>query len=105
MKIGTVLYRESKTGIILQEVVNKVGRLYFECEGDYKGLKYNLNTLKYESKMYSQNNIQLYRTKQEILDLNEHYLLMVKLKNMFGSWQTPKISLEQLRSIHKILEL
>ena len=103
--VGQVLYRERtgrySTGEITEHTVTKIGRKYFECT-DLND-KINVSNLNYESKMYSQNNYRLYRTKQEILDKNELSRLYSKIQHSFSHYSNQKFSLEDLRKVAQII--
>jgi len=62
IKIGQILFEKTK-GNIYERAVDRVGRTYFYVNN----VPFNLITLQYNSKEYSQCNRQLYLTKEEII--------------------------------------
>lgn len=109
IKEGDILYgREgSRHGAqgIMEYKVAKVGRVYFEVD-DYNRRRYSIKTLEYVCKNYSQNNHQLYKTKEEILDMLEHERLSTVIRDEF-KYKYGKLpySLEQLKKVIEILEI
>lgn len=104
--LGQVLYRErsnrySKEIEITEHTVTKIGRKYFEATG--LNDKINIENLTYESKMYSQHNYKLYLSKQEILDKNEANELYNKIQHLFSHYSNRSFTLEDLRSVAKIV--
>lgn len=108
LEVGDKIYFESKFKVNPREIkecsIVKVGRKYLEVDynSDYK---IEIDSLKYTSKVYSQNNIQFYRTRGEIEDKNELSKLHEKLKKHFYPYSAPKNTLEELRTIALILGL
>lgn len=111
MEVGQKLYRErfnrnSPTDI--QEVtISRIAKKYIYLEGWDERYPVNKETLKYEHKVYSQHNFQLYRDKQEILDRRERSKLLDLLQKHFNHWSggCSKNSLDQLRQVAEILGL
>lgn len=108
--VGQVLYRERfnrNSPTEIQEVtVSKIGKKYFYLKEWDDRYPVNKETLKYEDKVYSQNNFQLYRDKQEILDRREKSKLIDALQKHFNwSGNGSRNSLEQLRKAAEILGL
>jgi len=103
IKPGQVLYTYSLEPV----TVEKVGRKYFYVEGgwQYKGRGFEIETLKYTNQMYSQDNIQLYLTQQEILCQKEFFQRLQKIKHSFSHYSRQKFSLDQLRQVCFILNL
>lgn len=104
--IGTKLYRQftgrNSPTEIKEYTVSKIGNKYIRLEGADYGI--DKQTLRYEDKMYSQHNFQLYKSKEEIEEMQEQRLLFAKIKKAFYDYSPPKnISLEQLRQINEIL--
>jgi len=81
--------------------VAKIGRKYFYVDNDDRG--YGVDDLLYKSKEYSQANRQLYISQQDIHDKNEVSRLSFELRNKFGNYNSPNLSLAQLRLIHNII--
>lgn len=93
---------------IKKVIIKKIGRDYFYVEGDYPVKlkhKFNKETLCYRSDYSSSFNVQLYTSKQEILDKVEHSTLLGKLRTHFNYHRTSKDSLEQLRQVVEILKI
>ena len=103
--VDQVLYREKtgrySDGEITEHIIMKVGRKYFEAT-DLRG-KINIDSLMYESKMYSQDNCRLYRTRQEILDKNEIINLYGKIQQLFSHYSNRKFTLNDLRKVAEIV--
>lgn len=81
--------------------VLKVGRKYFEVKPSYQLHKVSIDTLQHE--IDSSYKTSYYLTLQEILEEREKSVILGKLKEIFGSYRTPLVTLEQLREINKIL--
>lgn len=109
--VGQVLYRSGGSrrtkgsGEIVEVTVGKVGRKYFYLEGLESKYPIDKKTLRYDDKMYNYG-FQLYRDKQDLLDLREKQSLLDLLSKHF-SWQgSSKLNtLEQLRAVASILDL
>lgn len=108
--IGQKLYREDSRRNapveIVEETVSKVGKKYFYLTGWEERYPISKENLKYEDKNYTQNNFQLYASKEEILDRREKNRLVNLLKKHF-SWSTSGAdnTLEQLRQVVEILNI
>lgn len=90
---------------IEEYLIKKVGRKYFEVwDGiyDFSSIKFNLET-KTQVTNYSPD-WELYFSKQEILDEQECNQLTKIIRNKFTGWGKVNLSLEQLRSIKKIID-
>ena len=104
--VGQTLYREyarrGRETEILEVTVGRIGRKYFYLSGRDDTDGYDLETLRYIDKNYSQHSSQLYRTKQEILDRNEKNDLLDMLQKHFN-WcgKCKHNTLEQLREVAK----
>lgn len=101
--VGQKLYRLGADSEIRTHIVKRIGSKYFYTEqgGDDP---INKKTLAYNNKNYSQFDYQLYRTEQEIIDLQEVSKLRDQINKFFhwaGGWKT--LSLEQLREVSKII--
>lgn len=109
MKLYKPIYNKEKPLEVKEYTVSKVGNKYFEVEQDYGYIyKYNISNLKYENKMYSQSNIQFYKTEQEILDKHEKEILYNKLRKHFSygsNYQQNVNTLDELRQVAIILKL
>jgi len=106
--VGQTLYREiynrNAPNEIKEVVVGKIGKKYFYLTDWEDHYPINKENLCYEDKNYSQNNFQLYRDKQEILDCRERANLLDKLKKHFDwSGNSNKNTLEQLRVVVDVL--
>ncbi len=87
---------------ITEYIVSKIGKKYFFVE-DNERLKFDIETLKHTDKNYSQYNVQLYLTEQEIKDKNEMNVLRNKF--ILASRRKPEdFSLDQLRRIIDIID-
>ena len=82
-------------------VVSKIGKKYFYVEENDR-LKFDKETLQHIDNVYSQNNVQLYRTEQEIQDMKERKSLYDTVREYF-SYDRGK-SLSMLREIMSIIE-
>jgi hypothetical protein len=102
LKVGQKLYYW-KGGQIEEVQVMTIGRKYFTileliC-------KFTIDSLHYKSPLYSSDNIQLYLTKQEILDKKEFEKLEKEIKEFFRvHFLYNYIALPQLQEIKKIIE-
>ena len=105
--VGQVLFREAnrrgESPVITEHTVTKVGRKYFDCT-DIGG-KILIKTLRHGNSFYSQFNFQMYRTMEEILDINEEISLYSDIRKVFSTYYNPKnkLSLAQLRNISGII--
>ena len=90
---------------ISERTITKIGNKLFEVDNSDR-CKFNIETLKYVNKEYSQSNRQLYFSEQEILDQRERGTLIQKLRKAFD-WGGPQLqcTLEQLREVTKILNI
>jgi len=111
IEVGQKLYREvfsrNEPPQIKEVTVIKVGRKYFEVEGEsvsWRQNKITLENLRYENKEYSQWNYQLYLTKQHILDMQEKRTLEKEIKDVLTSYGSLGITLQQARAIKAILD-
>lgn len=102
VKVGDALYRIGWKDTIMPVKVVKVGSKYFYLE--HIRARYDIDTLFHRDENYSQNNEQLYRSEQEILDLREMADLYKKIKEVFNHYSRPTLSLEQLRAIDAIIK-
>jgi hypothetical protein len=100
--VGTVLYGVKKRGETYTAKVVKSGTKYFYV--DVCRNKYAHDTLRYESELNSMHNIQLFRSEQEILDMHERYDLFTEIREYFKGYNVCKLTLEQLRTIKKIID-
>lgn len=82
-------------------VVSKIGKKYFYVEGNDR-LKFDKETLKHTDNVYSQNNIQLYRSVQEIMDIRERERLYATIREYFSYYRGKSLSM--LREIMAIIE-
>jgi hypothetical protein len=102
VKVGDTLYRINKSGKIESVLVEKVGRKHFliaDCT-----YKFDIDSLKYVDKLFSSYDVQLYRSKQPILDNAERHKLIMKMRTTFDREAKITLSLEQLRAIDAIIK-
>jgi len=107
IEIGQPLYRQMtgrySNGEIKEYIVEKIAKKYIYLK-DNERYKIQKDTLKYVCENYSQQNFQLYESKQEILDINEKNKLFELIRKSFDwSGNINNFSLEQLREINKII--
>jgi hypothetical protein len=108
IEVGQILYREvsyrNQPTEIKELVVTKVGNKYLYVEG-YEDYPISKETLMYVNKDYSQNNYQVYVSKQVILDKREEYDLTKAIKDIFPQYgYKVDLSLGQLRAIKDIID-
>ena len=109
LSVGVKLYEEEfrrgAEATIAERTVTKIGNKLFEVDNDDRN-KFNISTLEYVNKEYSQYKRQLYLSEQEILDRRERGIRIQKLRRAFdwGSSQS-EYTLEQLREASKILNI
>lgn len=103
LSVGQVLFEDKGKDGIVEWKVARIGRIYFTNEGSDK--RFLIETLQYKNRNYSQNNIKLYFTKDEILEIKEHSDLLRKLQQYFRWDNVKKPTIQQLRTIALILEL
>ena len=102
LKEGQILYLKNKNEI-KECIVNKVGRKYFTLKNDYIYNKYDIATLLQIKNCGSP--IQLYLSKQDIVDKNRFNDLTISFRNIFGNLGfSHNLTLEQLERINKVLE-
>lgn len=103
--VGMKLYAEKRyrnnTPEIVEYIVSKIGNKYFEVEG-HSWYKFQISTLCYVDKNYSQNNKQLYKSREEIEEKNERQQLLFKIKDFF-TFSGNLLSLDQLKRIKEII--
>lgn len=85
----------------IEVTISKVGKKYFELE-EYTRTKFEIETLKQVSKTNYIDKCHL--TLQEILDEREADKLVGQIKNIFGVYGKPKLTLEQLRKIMDVVD-
>lgn len=113
MEIGDRVYLKAineraryKTEVDIEEyIICKIGRKYFEvCKEDYKNytIQFEINNKRQVTK-YSPD-WQLYFSKQEILDEEEHLNLSNQVRDKIGSYGTSSLSLDKLRKIKEIID-
>lgn len=104
--VGMKLYAEkifrNAPPEIVEYTISKIGRKYFEVDG-HNWYQFQIDTLYYVDKNYSQNNKQLYRSRKEIEEKNEWATLHSNIRNFF-SYSSTKLTLEQLRKIEDIIK-
>lgn len=102
--VGTVLYGvKIRSNEIYSATVTKSGTKYFYVDNDNRQ-GYAHDTLKHTCDNYSQYNIQLYKTEQQILDERDFSVLLTYIRRYFDVYGSPKLTLEQLRTIKKIID-
>jgi len=82
-------------------VVSKIGKKYFYVEENNR-LKFDKETLQHIDNVYTQNNVQLYRTEQEIQDIKERNRLYNTIREYFSYGRGKSLSM--LREIMSIIE-
>jgi hypothetical protein len=104
LKVGQKLYLE-KDGKIIKVEIDKVGRKYFTLKDDYSWRRLEIENLFWCDPHYGSDRIQLYLSKQEILDNNEWSEVFNMLHNFFDRYVSPnEITLDQLKRIVSIIE-
>lgn len=95
---------EQLESLIVEAKVQKVGRKYIEVlpNGRLDTIKFNKEDLK-EVTNYSAD-WELYLSKQEIYDNEEHSDLCFEIKSVFVKYGKIDLSLEQLRKIKAIID-
>ena len=102
LQIGTRLFRDNRSHIS-EYTIKSVGKKYYTLyESDHK---INISNLRFESKIYSQHNFQLYKTEQEILDQKEMVRLFDFIKKEFSYYHVSKTKFTaiQLRKIAEVI--
>jgi len=107
--VGKVLYYEKVQRNVDTQIyeltVSKVGKKYFYTSNLGDRWPFDKKTLKYSNKSYSQFDIQLYRSKQEILDKRELAELKNLLYRTFSLIGARNFTLDQLRAAADALGL
>ena len=85
----------------IEVTISKVGKKYFELE-DYSRCKFEIETLKLVTETNYVDRCHL--SLQEILDEREADKLAGQIKNIFGGYGKPKLTLEQLRKIMDVVD-
>ncbi len=105
LEVGDVLYRlyqrRNQDPSIVKMTVEKIGNKYFYC-ANWKE-KFDKVTLRFISDYSSMNNIQLYRTEQEITDMLQHEDLSKKVRKFFDGFGSVPLNLSQLTRIADII--
>jgi len=100
LNVGDKLYYSKDICYTIKSVGNK----YYSLEEN--DLKIPIDTLLYEHKNYSQINVQLYETLQEVLDYEKYRFLEKEIWLFLGHGEIQKkLSLQELESIAKILKI
>lgn len=87
----------------LEEVkITKVGKKYFETEKHYLG-RFFIDTLMHDGGQYS-SRYKVYLTRQDYEDEKETQKILRELRDYFGHYGNPKISLDNLRTILSIVK-
>lgn len=111
LKTGDSLYqpiydRRTKAFICIEtHTINSIGNKYFTVEKLSNKTKFEIETLKYTDKNYCQDNIQLYKSIEEIELEEEKKTLKKGIEFFFHEYKSSILSLEQLREIKKIINL
>jgi len=105
LKIGMSLFTcmdiHGKYTGIKKYKINSIGNKYFTVNGIDE--KFNISNLKHEEKDYWQWNIQLYTSAKEIEDYQETKKLKREIDVFFIFSPQRELSIDELRSIHKII--
>lgn len=106
VKLGDVFYQNSSGDRILTHVVERLGNKYFYTSLNGRSIdkKFLIENLKYKNKDYSQFDIQLYRTIQEIESINRFNLLVIEVSRFFNFFGAKSLKIEQLEEIFKIIK-
>lgn len=102
IKVGQCLYMIGDKDTIETYVVERVGKKYFYLNR-IPDLPFDLTTLKYTNKDYSQYSKKLYRTSTEAQEVIEKDNLQRSITSYFYNFGVRKLSLEQMRDIDKII--
>lgn len=106
LEVGQTLYKEvnyrNDAPYIKPVTITSIGRKYFYVDSDERQ-PIDINSLKYTDKNYSQHNFTLKLTENEILESWEHKKLLEKLRKIFSHYSSPKLTLDQLKQIDKII--
>jgi hypothetical protein len=115
--VGQVLYYQKTdsrgriAGEIIEYKVLRLGSKFFYVEDHFRAgreldYKFDRETLQYVNKIYSQDNKQLYRTKQEILDKQEQNKLTEAIrKHCDWTGNLLKHDLGTLRAVAELLKI
>jgi len=98
------LYSKAISDEIQELTVSKIGKKYFYTSELGDRYPINKDSFKYEDKMYTQSNFQIYIDKQNILDNDERLKLLLKLKTHFEYYGKSN-TLNELREVVKILKI
>lgn len=105
IEINQELFYVRKDGGIGSTKVEKVGRKYFYVSGgQFQGLGFDLQTLRYTDKDYTQFSKQLFLSKEEIVEKQERAKLRGEIDRFFNYNQSRTLSTEQLRAIKDIID-
>ena len=103
--VGMNLYRSVTSRYHPNEIreytVSRIGRVYFEVN-ELPRDRFEISTLRRYDKNFSQRRLQLYRTKEEIIEGIEKAKLYEKVRKFF--YDNLPITLNQLREINNIIE-
>lgn len=103
--VGQKLFFVKSKGEIMEVTVEKVGRKYFYVSGwQFKGLGFDLQTLRYTDKDSTQFSKQLFLSKEEIVEKQERAKLRDEVDKFFYHNQSRTLSTEQLRAIKDIID-
>lgn len=107
IEVGQVLFLRVKNRNepehIQSVTVDRIGKKYFYLIEYGEKRPIDKKTLAYTDKDYSQRNLQLYRSTQDIFDMQEKASLYDKLYKHFRFENNSSNSLEQLREAARIL--
>lgn len=105
MEVGQKLFFIKRDGNIDEVTISKIGHKYFYVNGNWEleNKGFELDTLEYVNKMYSQFNIQLYPSKQVIEEKWEREELRGEVDKFFYTHQYRTLSTQQLRDIKSII--
>lgn len=89
---------------ITSVTVTKVGRKYFYVDRQ-DDRPFSIDSLKHENKNYSQLNVQLYRSENDILDMFYLTDSLWTLQRFFGDrWMCNKLSKEDIQTIMGVIK-
>lgn len=87
-------------------IVRKVGRKYMEVEGvdTYCNERFDMEDMYARFSMTGHAFAKAYLTEQDYFDEQEYEFRKTAIRNLFAYYSFPKLSLDQIRRIHAILD-